>query len=597
MRIMLEVIKRFTLPILVVTIILLGTLGGAHSQVQGPRYGGSLVMAQSNEPGSIFYYATGATEAGVIATNIFDGLVAYDVAFNPIPNLAGSWDRSADQLTWTFHLVRNATFHDGVPFTSADVKFTYDNLVQLSASGRAYFPITSGDLWITTPDNYTVVFNWKAPFIEAIKDMGVFAAPIAPKHLYQASCPATPCVLGDVRQNQWDFKPVGTGPFKFQDWVRGDHVTLVRNEKYFKAGLPYLDKLTIRFLPEANTLLAAMKSGEVDYDPDGFPISLVSQLNADPAFSPIPVRNTALGHTVRLRFNLDSPIFKDVRVRRAFSLAIDRQTIIDKAAFGYGKVSKSTFPDTPSLAKYRSSNVPYPTYDPAAAEKLLDDAGYKRGPDGVRFTLDRFTVTTGKPEAYGDPAQLIKDMLKKVGIEAKIVLADEDTVDKWVYVDRPRAFDIALFLSRSGPFPYFSAKAYVSSYIQRVILTNVGYNNSQIDKLYSQIRSMTDEDQQVQLYRQVDEILNRDLPELWIYDYEYAQPIRNTFQGHSFYDVFPESGPLTTVWWTQGSPMAATTATSSLAGSPAASQTWTAAAVVVLVVLVGAYFAYSKKKK
>ncbi|MGA3298052.1 MAG: ABC transporter substrate-binding protein, partial [Candidatus Bathyarchaeia archaeon] len=175
MKTTLEVIKKLTLPILFVTIMLVGTLGGAHSQVQGPRYGGTMVMAQSNEPGSIFYYANGATEVGVVATNIFNGLVAYDVAFNPIPDLAGSWERSADQLTWTFHLVKNATFHDGGPFTSADVKFTYENLVQLSANGRLYFPITSGDLWITTPDNYTAVFNWKAPFIEAFKDMGVFA--------------------------------------------------------------------------------------------------------------------------------------------------------------------------------------------------------------------------------------------------------------------------------------------------------------------------------------------------------------------------------------------------------------------------------------
>jgi hypothetical protein len=108
---------------------------------------------------------------------------------------------------------------------------------------------------------------------------------------------------------------------------------------------------------------------------------------------------------------------------------------------------------------------------------------------------------------------------------------------------------------------------------------------------------MTNEDQQVQLYRQIDEILNRDLPELWIYDYEYAQPVRNTFQGHSFYEVFPESGPAETMWWTQGTPMATTTATSSLTGTPAASSTWIAVAVVVLVILVGAYFAYSRKKK
>jgi peptide/nickel transport system substrate-binding protein len=310
---------------------------------------------------------------------------------------------------------------------------------------------------------------------------------------------------------------------------------------------------------------------------------------------------TDTGMVVKMYSNFDQGPTASVKVRQAMSLAIDRQTIIDKAAFGHGKVSKSMWPDTPNLAKYRSPNVPYPKYDPAAAEKLLDDAGYKRGPDGVRFTLSKFLTSPGEPESQLDVAQLIKDMFSKVGIQTTIVIVDPGTRLKMIYVDRPRNFDITVYRGRAGPTPYYSAKSWVSRYIQKAVFTDVGYNNSEVDRLYNQVANTPNENEQVQLYNRIDEILNRDMALIPVYDYEYAQPRRNTFKGHSFFEVIPESGPVENVWWTQGTPMTTTAVSSATtAAQPPTGgfdMTTIGAIVVLIVVVAGAAFYMSKRKK
>ncbi|MGA2785139.1 MAG: ABC transporter substrate-binding protein [Candidatus Bathyarchaeia archaeon] len=575
-------------------VLVSGALPFLQAQAQGqPRAGGTMVLAQAiSDPPVIAYFVNTADR--VPGSNVFSGLIQQDAAFNPLPDLATNWEFSSDQLTWTFHLVKNATWHDGIPFTSADVKFSYEELIPLTGDGQIFF--SKDDLArISTPDNYTVVFQWKHPFVEALSNMGVFAAPIGPMHLYQGT---------DYRNNPYNLKPIGTGPFKFQEWIRGDHATFVKDEHYFKKGLPYLDKIVFRFISDMASLVSALKAGQVDYFPDGLPYSLVADLNKDPNFAPVPLNPTAAGQVVRLAFNLDNPVFQDVRVRRAFSLAVDRQTIVDKAAYGYGKVSKSIFTDTPALARYRSPNVPNPKYDPAAAEKLLDDAGYKRDANGVRSGLGtlRFVTQTSPPEVYSDPASLIRDTLKNIGVQVNIVAVDTGTRLKVMYVDRPRGFDIAINRARTGPTPLFSKKAWTSQFIQKAIFTNLGYNNSAIDKLYAQIGVTANADQLVKLYQQVDEILNNDVPELWLYDYSYAQPRRNTFQGDSFYSIISESGPVEKVWWTQGTPIT-TTAVTSAASTKAAQPTGgmdmtTIGAIVVLIVVVaGAALYMSKRKK
>ncbi|MGA3297458.1 MAG: hypothetical protein ABSD41_08400, partial [Candidatus Bathyarchaeia archaeon] len=172
---------------------------------------------------------------------------------------------------------------------------------------------------------------------------------------------------------------------------------------------------------------------------------------------------------------------------------------------------------------------------------------------------------------------------------------------KMIYVDRPRNFDITVYRGRAGPTPYYSAKSWVSRYIQKAVFTDVGYNNSEVDRLYNQVANTPNENEQVQLYNRIDEILNRDMALIPVYDYEYAQPRRNTFKGHSFFEVIPESGPVENVWWTQGTPMTTTAVSSATtAAQPPTGgfdMTTIGAIVVLIVVVAGAAFYMSKRKK
>jgi ABC-type transport system substrate-binding protein len=142
-------------------------------------------------------------------------------------------------------------------------------------------------------------------------------------------------------------------------------------------------------------------------------------------------------------------------------------------------------------------------------------------------------------------------------------------------------------------------KTKISQFIRPGIYFNLGYNNSEIDKLFTQVKSASTADEQVKLYRNIDEILCRDVPELWIYDSPYASPRRNTFQGYTQYDVIPESGPTEVVWWTQGTPMVTATATTATTQTmaPTISSEWVVVAVIAVIVLAGAYIAYTRRKK
>jgi peptide/nickel transport system substrate-binding protein len=157
---------------------------------------------------------------------------------SPLPSLATSWTRSADGLTYTFKLAENVKWHDGRPFTAADVVFTTQVfLTEVHPRARANFARVDT---VTTPDAHTVVYRLKEPFGPFLHCFEVSSCPIVPKHVYEGT---------DFRNNPANATPIGTGPFKFKAWVRGSHIELARNDEYWKPGQPYLDGIIFRFIP------------------------------------------------------------------------------------------------------------------------------------------------------------------------------------------------------------------------------------------------------------------------------------------------------------------------------------------------------------
>jgi len=590
------------LPILLVAVMLIATMGTAHAQAPGPKYGGSFVIGEASSEPPILTFWTNTFDR-TPGTEMFNGLVSYDSNYNPIPDLAQSWSFSPDGLTWTFKLVQNATWHDGVPLTSADVVFSYgfsthqtplssnQSLIPHTGEGQSFFTPAVGLAGVSAPDKYTVVFRWTHPYFEALVNMGVFAAPIGPAHIYNGT---------NVFTNPYNNKPVGTGPFMYKEWVRGDHITLVKNPTYFKKGLPFLDQVILKAIPDTNTLVAALQSGDVDFVPEGLPYELLPQLNSNPQFNPVPLHTTNIGMLDRMLFNNDEPLFKDVRVRQAFSLAIDRQQVINVAASGHGTVSKCIWPASTGMAQYCDPSLTYPEYNVTKAGQLLDQAGYRMQPNGTRIVLHRFLVDNGEPATSLGAAQVIRDMLAKVGIMTTIVQVDGNTRLHDVFEARPRLFDISMHKGRTGPSPLFARKQFDSNFNTPNIFTNTGFSDPVSDALWRQVAfNATTNAQRVQLFQQISKRLAGLYPELEIYDYVYAQPLRHSFQGTLFYYIIPESGPSENLWFAGTSGAATTIAsmTSITSATPTALPSWAIIVAVIAILLVAAYFVYSKKKK
>jgi len=255
--------------------------------------------------------------------NLFEGLVRIDRDGRVQPLLAKSWDVSPDGLTYTFRLQQGVKFHDGTAFDSADVKFAFDRArapTSTNAQKQIFAPIDT----IETPDPATVTIKLKEP-------SGNF--------LYYLGWGDAVIVAPETAENN-KANPVGTGPFKFKSWTRGDKVELVRNADYWQPGKVKLESVTFRFIGDPQAQVAALRGGDVDAIPNIAAPEVFADLKKDQRFTAV-VGNTE-GEVVAGLNNAKKP-FDDVRVRRALMHAVDRKTLIEGAYSGFGRPIGSHF--------------------------------------------------------------------------------------------------------------------------------------------------------------------------------------------------------------------------------------------------------------
>src|SRR5919199_641424 len=226
-----------------------GTAGTpARAATATPTRGGPLVVAVTADPGQ---FNSGISTAGgthAVADNLYNGLVFLDEQLNPQPDLAESWTVSPDGKTYTFALRQGVKWHDGQPFSSADVKFSFEEIL-LKYHARTKAGLEGVLEGIDTPDANTVVMRFKQPYGPLLQRLDMVEAPILPKHVYEGQ---------DPTKAEANLKPVGTGPFKLAEYVKGDRVRMVRNPDYFKSGLPNLDEVIFRVIPQNTTALLAL---------------------------------------------------------------------------------------------------------------------------------------------------------------------------------------------------------------------------------------------------------------------------------------------------------------------------------------------------
>ena len=467
------------------------------SQSATPSQGGTLTYAVQQEPPSLVSLLDTNTVIRNISAKITEGLLRYDAQFKPQPLLAVAWSISADGLQYTFKLRPGVKWHDGENLTSADVRYSILTQKRLGPRGR----ITLANVErVDTPDSLTAVVVLGKPTPYLIKALSSAELPIVPQHRYGDGDPLTSPNLT---------APIGTGPFIFDKWVRGSYVSLRKNPNYWRPGKPHLDRVIYRIVPDQASISAALETGEVDAATnvglaDLGRLAQLPQLKIDDSY------DAYLNNAAFLEFNVENPILAKPEVRKAIAHAVDRNFIKDNVFYKRSSVVDSPIPAVLS-SYYDDSTFHYP-FDVSAANRQLDEAGYPKQADGQRFTL-KINYISGAD--FRRAAEYLRAALSRIGIKATILDGDLPTYLRRAYT--AREFDLNLNgLGRLYDPTVGVQRIYWSDGVKHpLIWINAShYQNPQVDDLFREAAIETDETRRAAAFRQIQQIVGRDLPVL-----------------------------------------------------------------------------------
>ena len=415
---------------------------------------------------------------------LYNRLVRLDDNLVVVPDLAESWE-IPNNVTYIFHLRKGVKFHNGREMTAEDVKYSLNRVLdpKTASPGRSYISLIDA---IDTLDKYTVKVHLSAPLASLLDGLTSDNLSIVPKEVVEAN--------GNLQKVE-----CGTGPFMLKEWVADNSMTLVKNPDYFEKGAPAVDKVIFRVIPEQASLLAGVKSGDIDFATinDG---ALIRQAAKDPKV----VVMSKPGLNMRIfSFNTTRKPFDDVRVREAISLALDRSEILTIAEFGMGKTT-GPIPVAATQWALPPSKLPFSTPDLAKAKKLLADAGY---PNGFSFNITCSSTYEGGLAV----AQVAQDELKKIGVTANLEVVEWGAyIDKWV----KRDFDTMIELrGGSGEPDRFLYRTFYST----GAVNNFLFKDAEVDKLLDQGRTQTVFADRKATYDRLQNLLSEKAPAVFLY--------------------------------------------------------------------------------
>ena len=473
------------------------TAGIAGAQTRG----GSINVILNPEPPTLIYGLNTQTPTQIVAGKIYEGLLTYDFDLKPKAGLAKSWEVSADGLTYTFHLQSGVKWHDGQPFTSEDVRYSLqDYLQQVHPRAKGNFQnVTSFE----TPDANTVVLKLNQPYAPLISAFEVSSAPIMPAHIYKGK---------DLRNNPANQTPIGTGPFKFSEWKRGQYVKLVRNDDYWQKGLPYLDSIFFQVIPDAESRMLALENGSVQVASFGdIDFAFLPQIKANPNLEVTTKGYEFAGPMAWIEMNERVKPLENKSLRQAITHAIDRDFIAKRIFFGAAK--PATGPVS-SVTKFYDPKLPQLKYDPKKAIELLDAAGFKPDATGKRATIKLLGLPYG--DTWNKLGEYVKASLGKVGIN--VVLESTDA-GNWAkrYSDWDFEMVVVYLYQYSDPALGVD-RSYLSDNMRKgVYATNsAGYTNLEVDKLLKAARLENDTAKRQALYSKAYSMVADDAPMAWL---------------------------------------------------------------------------------
>lgn len=458
-----------------------------------PRRGGSLTFAHSADAITLDPTNIGDSPGRDFAMTIFEGLTKQDEALQIVPSLATSWETS--DLRWTFKLRQGVKFHDGSDFDASAVKFVFDRILGPEQTLRrgVWTALLAGPVDVL--DRYTVRFTTKYvdPFFPARLQGGAATSMFSPDAFKKYG--------KDMARN-----PVGTGPFRFVEWVKDDHFTVERFDGYW--GSPaYLDKVTVRPLPEAETRAVALESGDVQLAIRMNP-EQVERLGRNPRLK--VVRSETLRHFYPGMNVLKKP-FSDLRVRQALNYAIDKESIVKNTLLGLGRVQGGLLPKgSPDYVE-----LPGFGFDPVKARQLLAEAGYPNGFKAV------FTGTKGVYLKDFEMQQSLQQMWRAVGVDVTL-----NTLENAAYLavarQDPRTSPLEIFFSTfagneyENPAEYFLTR-FGCDFFRPVGTNSFGSCFPEIDALAKSAQFELDAVKRNASMRRVQEMMSLQAPAIWLF--------------------------------------------------------------------------------
>ncbi|MFZ5827400.1 MAG: peptide-binding protein [Bacillota bacterium] len=509
---------------------------------EGPVVGGTMIYTTIGDAAVLLPTLTADTASSFVTGLVFDSLVTYDDKLNPYPALAEKWEVKDDKI-YTFTLKKGVKFHDGKELTAEDVVFTYTYMAHPKYQGVRFGDFTAVKGWgelgkkysainkdlkdkkidekkadelkfaaydeflkaggITAPDPYTFRVELTTPFAPAFVRLGGYG--ILPKHLLEKD-------VNNMKASALAKAPVGTGSMKFVEWVKDDHITLERNTEWTNRSVTgkgplNIERMIVKVIPDQQANMVALETGETDLatiTPEMFD-HFKNNVKHVQLYEYMTFSYTYMG------YNLQSPMFSDKRVRQAITHAINRQEIVDKILLGHGTLANSHA--SPVRWDY-NPDVPVFEFNADKAAKLLDEAGWKVGADGIREKDGqkmKFEIATNNGNKLREQsAVIIQQALKKVGIEVTINLMEWNAFLDYVDGDKKQAYILGWSLG-------FDPDAHSIFHSEGGFNSMHGYSNPVVDELIQKGRVTTDLNERKKIYGEMQKIMAEEQVYTWLY--------------------------------------------------------------------------------
>ncbi|WP_173089083.1 ABC transporter substrate-binding protein [Devosia sp. 1635] len=512
---------------LAVALTALALLVPGLAPAQAQTSGGTFSLPINDDP-QIWPVAGGLFNILVNKT-VYSGLIRYDLeTLEPVGDLAESWTVSEDGLTYTFKLRPNVVWHDGEQFNADDVVYTLNEI--WTNPDVPYYLANNFRLIeeVTKVDDFTVNVRLERPQVAFPVLLGYNAA-ILPEHLLSGLTPEQLVNPADFLRN-----PVGTGPFKFAEYSPGSFVRLVRNDAYF-GGVPHLDAMVFRIVPDANAQLALLQSGEIDLVViEPFQLAAVEN-NPNVQIQSVPVTRHEF-----ISVNNGLEHLDDVNVRKALTLALDREQLLATVFMGRGSVA--TGPFAPSVAwAYNDAIEPLP-FDPAQAEALLEQSGWVMGPNNVRVKDGQdlsFTMLYDPANPTRTRTALIaQQQWAEVGVAVDFETAQYGAVVERIRQDPPN-YELNPNYLIAPPDPDGVANYYLST----SLANSWDYNKPEIDELLNAGATTLDQAERAEIYKQIQVIIHEDQPNVYTVFPDEIQALSTSVER------FPEAGYRDALGW------------------------------------------------